>query len=63
MKIIINFMLRALFVLDIFTFLSLNFGYVEKRLDKKAMVDFKIYDVTDWKANNCNTHIAQYFKS
>ena len=56
-------MLRALFVLDIFTFLSLNFGYVEKRLDKKAMVDFKIYDVTDWKANNCNTHIAQYFKS
>ena len=60
---IINFMLRALFVLDIFTFLSLNFGYVEKRLDKKAMVDFKIYDVTDWKANNCNTHIAQHFKS
>ena len=23
------------------------FGYVEKRLDKKAQVDFKIYNVTD----------------
>ena len=26
------------------------------------MVNFKIYDVTDWAANNYNTHIAQYFK-
>ena len=40
-------MLKALFVLDIFTFLSRVFGYVEKRLDKKAMVNYKIYDVTD----------------
>ena len=35
------FMLKALFVLEIFTFLSWLFGYVEKRLDKKAMVNFK----------------------
>ena len=31
-------------------------------LDKKLMVNFKIYDVTDWSTNNCNTHIAQYLK-
>ena len=23
-------------------------------------VDFKIYDVTAWSKNNCNTYIAQY---
>ena len=26
------------------------------------MVNFKIFDVTDWKTNNYNTHIAQYLK-
>ena len=26
------------------------------------MVNFKIYNVTDWKTNNCNTHIAQYLR-
>ena len=39
------FMLKALFVLKIFTYLSWLFGYVEKRLDKKAKVNLKIYDV------------------
>ena len=62
MKNAFHFMLKALFVLDIFTFLSRVFGYVEKRLDKKAMVNYKIYDVTDWTTNNYNTHIAQYLK-
>ena len=47
MKNAFHFMLKALFVLDILTFLSRVFGYVEKRLDKKAMVNYKIYDVTD----------------
>ena len=42
-----QFKLKALFVLEIFTFLSSLFGYVEKQLDGKAMVNFKIYDVTD----------------
>ena len=28
-------------------FYSDYFGYVEKRLDKKAMVNFKIYGVTN----------------
>ena len=45
------FMLKALFVLKIFTFLSWLFGYVGKWLDKKAVVNFKIYDVTDWTTN------------
>ena len=56
------FTLKILFVLKIFTFLSWFFGYVEKQLDLKDKTDFKIYDVTTWKANNCDTHIAQYFK-
>ena len=47
MKNAFYFMLIALFVLKVFTFLSRLFGYVEKRFDKKAMVNFKIYDVTD----------------
>ena len=41
------FMLKALFVLEIFSFLSWLFGYAEKQLDKKAKFNFKIYDVTD----------------
>ena len=56
------FTLKILFVLKIFTFLSWFFGYVEKQLDLNDKTDFKIYDVTTWKANNCDTHIAQYFK-
>ena len=49
-------LLKALFVLQILTFLSQHFGYLEKRFDKKARVNFKIYDV------NYNTYIAQYLK-
>ena len=52
------FMLKALLVLGIFTFFSHHFGYVEKWLDMKAMVAFKVYAVTDRAANNYNTHIA-----
>ena len=51
---------------NLFSFLRyLNFwcfGYAEKRLDKKTNVNFKIYEVKDWTANNYNTHIAQYLK-
>ena len=35
MKISFYFMLQALFILEIFGFLSLIFDYAEKRLDKK----------------------------
>ena len=54
-------MLKALFILEIFTFLSCVFGYVEKRLDNKAMVNFKICD-SDYAINNYDTHITQYHK-
>ena len=39
------------------TFLSGLFGFVENRLNKKALVNFKTYDVTDWTTNNYNIHI------
>ena len=55
-------MLKALFFLEIFTFLLWHLGYVKKRLDTKAPVDFKIYDVTDGKTNTYNIHITQYLK-
>ena len=55
------FILKALSVLEIFTFFSRLSGYVEKRLDKKAKVSFKIYGATDW-ITNYNTNINQYFK-
>ena len=51
-------MLKALFVLQIFRFLSWLFGYVEKKVDKKAMVIFKIYDITHWTTNIYNTYFA-----
>ena len=56
------FMLKALFVLKIFILLSRLFGYIRKRFDKEAMVNFKIYVVRDWTTNNYNTHITQYLK-
>ena len=45
-------MLKALFVLEKLTLLSWLFGYVEKWLDKKANVNWKIFDITDYKTNN-----------
>ena len=27
------------------------------------MVNFKIYDLTAWLTNNCNTHVVQYLKN
>ena len=54
-------MLKALFIFK--TFLSrLFFGYVEKRLHKKAMANFNTYDITDMTAKNYNTHNDQYLK-
>ena len=55
-------MLKALFVLEIFTFWFRLFGYVEIGLDKKTKVDIKIYGVTDWTANIYRAYIAQYLK-
>ena len=47
------FTLKALLVLKIFKFRYLkHFGYVEKWLDKKDKVNFRIYDITVWLTNN-----------
>ena len=39
---------KALFVLEIFTFSFRLFSCVEKSLDEKAVVNLKIYVLTDW---------------
>ena len=56
------FSFKVLFVLEIFKCLSLLFGRVEKRLDYKVKINFKMCDVTTWETNNFNTHIAHYLK-
>ena len=43
MKNAFNFVLKVLFVLEIFTFLFRLFGYVKKRLDKETVVNFIVY--------------------
>ena len=63
MKYAFYFMLKALFAFEIFTFLSWHFGYVEKWLDEKAKVNFKIYDVTDWPTNEYIHILHNIFKS
>ena len=63
MKNAFYFILKALFVLKIFKFLYSLFGHVEKRLDLKDKVNFKIYDVTGRLTNKqawYTTHIVQY---
>ena len=57
MKLAFYVMLKALFVFEIFTFLSKVFDYIEKHLDEKYVVNFKIYDVTDWTTNIITLHI------
>ena len=54
------FILKALFFLKIFDFLSCLFGHVEKTAWLEYKVNFKIYDVTDWLKNNYNSYIAHY---
>ena len=56
------FKLKDLSDLKISSFMSWRFGYVGKQLDKKAMVNFKIFGITERTTKNCNTHIAQYLK-
>ena len=53
-------MLKAIFFLEILTFLSCLFGYVGKLLDKKAKVSFKIYDIRELITDNYNRNIAQH---
>ena len=55
-------MLKDVFVLEVLTFLSWLFGDAKNWLDKKAKVNFKIFDVTDWTVNNYNTHTEQHLQ-
>ena len=50
------FTLKALFLLEMFKFLSWLLGF------EKAKVNFKMYDVAEWTTKNCNTYIVQYLK-
>ena len=52
------FILKTFFVLKILNFCTDFFTCVGKRLDEKAKVSSKIYDVTTWKTNNYNICIA-----
>ena len=62
MKNTFYFILKAVSVLQTFTFLPRLFGYVEKRFDKKLKANFKFYNVRDWATKNDNTDIAHYLK-
>ena len=54
------FTLEALLVPKYLNFCPDFFGHVGKELNKKAWLNLKICGVTNWKINNCNTHISQY---
>ena len=62
MKNTFYFTSEALFVLKIFKFLSWLFGDIEKGLDYKDEVNFKIHDVTAWVTNYFNACITQHLK-
>ena len=60
MKNVFHFILKDLFVLKILKLCIKFLVMMEKRLDKKVTVNFKIYDVKNWLTSNCNTPIDQY---
>ena len=55
-------LLEALSVLQLLKFLSRLFDDAAKKLDNKAKVNFKVYDIATWETNNCNSYIAQNLK-
>ena len=46
-----HFILKVTFFFKIFKFCLDLLGYVDKRLDKKAEINFKSYDFTTWLRN------------
>ena len=56
------FIIKALFILKVFKFLSRLFYQVEKTVLLDDKVNFIIYNITTWLPNICNTHIDQYPK-
>ena len=63
MKDAFYFKLKAQSVLNIFEFLSLIFGNVEKQSDQKDEVNFKISDVTIWVQHGKQTIAIYIFPS
>ena len=56
------FTLKASFFVEVIRFFFLLSDHVGKQLDKKAKVNFNIYDVTNRIKNNSNRLIARYLK-
>ena len=56
------FILKTVFVLQIFRFLSWLFGHLEKTSRLETRLISKLYDVTTWLTNNNKTHIPQQLK-
>ena len=54
---------ETLFVLKTFNLLSCFLGLAGNRSDKKAKINFKIYDVINWETNSHNTCLANILKS
>ena len=52
--------LKALFVIKIFKFLSRLFGNIGKTAWLERFENFEIHEVTTWLTKNSNTDIAQY---
>ena len=61
MKDFFYFMLKLLFLYNIFQFLFWLFGHAGKGLNKKGRLNLKNHDVTDWETH-CSGLIAQYLK-
>ena len=60
-KMFCYFILKALFFIS--RYLSFCRDFLvrqEKRPNQKQKGNFKMYDMTTWLTNSCNTHIAQY---
>ena len=63
MKNTFYFILKAFLFSRYLNFCADFFDNVGKRIDKKATVNLKIYDVTTWITSNKNAHILQYLKN
>ena len=58
-----HFILKALFVFQIFMFFVLTFWLCKKKKTaREESYEKNVYDITNWTADNYNTHIAQYLK-
>ena len=51
--------MKALFDHEILKFLLWLSACVKKRLDVKAKVNFRTYDVTSWQKKICNTYMVR----